>query len=103
MSEAVIITLIGKPDCHLCDTARAVINRVVAAAHDNNLDVELAEVDITTDPAMARKHGEEIPVVLVNGSIYAALEVQEDKLAYAVLHEREVARAKSRRWWRRKK
>jgi len=56
------VTLYGKPGCHLCDDARAVIARV-RESHE----FELKEVDITVDPGLFRRYGERIPVVEVNG------------------------------------
>lgn len=103
MPEAVAVTLIGKPDCHLCDEAKEIIARVREAAADSNIALTYAERNILDDAQLAEKYGEEIPVVLVNGSVYASLYVHEDKLAYAILHERDRMRARSRRWWRRKR
>ena len=53
-----VVTLYGKPGCHLCDEARAAL----AAA-----DVEAMEVDISADPRLAARYGELIPVVEVDG------------------------------------
>ncbi len=56
------LTLYGKPGCHLCDEARAMIE-VVRAEHA----FELREVDVSLDPALQRIYGERIPVVEVEG------------------------------------
>jgi glutaredoxin len=56
------VTLYGKPGCHLCDDARAVIARV-RESHE----FELKEVDITLDPGIYHRYGERIPVVAVDG------------------------------------
>ena len=57
-----VVTLYGKPGCHLCDDARAVIEQV-RAEHA----FELREVDISIDPGLFRQYGERIPVVAVDG------------------------------------
>jgi glutaredoxin len=57
-----VVTLYGKPGCHLCDDARAVI-----AGLRESHDFELKEVDITLDPGLFRAYGERIPVVEVDG------------------------------------
>jgi len=57
-----VVTLYGKPGCHLCDDARAVIDRVRA-----DHEFELKEVDISLDPGLFRAYGERIPVVAVDG------------------------------------
>ncbi|WP_167143124.1 glutaredoxin family protein [Canibacter zhoujuaniae] len=101
MSEtAVPLTLVGRNDCHLCTDAKAVIETVIVAAKDSDIAIEYREVSIDDDQDFAEKYGEDIPVVLVNGNVYASHIVYEDKLAYAVLYERDrIARSK-RRWWR---
>ena len=73
------VTLYGKPGCHLCDDARAVVARVCA-----ELGEEYAEVDITTDPELARRFGEEIPVTFVDGSQHDFWRVDADRLARAL-------------------
>jgi glutaredoxin len=72
------LTLYGKPGCHLCDDARAVIERVRA---ERPFDLE--EVDITLDPALHRRYGERIPVLELAGE-----ELFEYFVDEAVLRER---------------
>ena len=52
------IVLYGKPGCHLCDDARAVLERVGAT---------FTEIDITTDDALHATYLERIPVVVLDG------------------------------------
>jgi glutaredoxin len=56
------ITLYGKPGCHLCHDAQAVVKRVLAGR-----DVQLEEVDVTLDPVLFAAYGERIPVVAIDG------------------------------------
>ena len=56
------MTLYGKPGCHLCDDARAVVERV-RAEHP----FELREVDVSLDPRLNREYGERIPVLALDG------------------------------------
>jgi glutaredoxin len=56
------LTLYGKPGCHLCDEARAVVSEALAGR-----DVDLKEVDVTLDPVLERRFGERIPVLAVDG------------------------------------
>jgi glutaredoxin len=56
------VTLYGKPGCHLCEDARAVVEAVRAER-----GFELEEIDISLDPLLFRRYGERIPVVLVAG------------------------------------
>jgi glutaredoxin len=73
-----LVTLYGKPGCHLCDDARGVVERV-RAEHP----FELREVDITLDPALHREYGERIPVLELDGEELFEFFVEE-----AVLVER---------------
>ncbi len=57
-----IVTLYGKPGCHLCEDAKAVIEEV-RAAHPFDLE----EVDVSIDPGLHREYGERIPVVAIDG------------------------------------
>ena len=52
------LVLLGKPGCHLCDDARAVLERTGAS---------FAEVDITTDDALHATYLERIPVIVLDG------------------------------------
>jgi glutaredoxin len=73
------VTLYGKPGCHLCDDAREIIARVCAelgAAYD--------EVDITTDPALQHRYGEQIPVTFVDGAQHDFWRVDEHRLRAAL-------------------
>ncbi len=45
------ITLIGKPDCHLCDVAEEIVGSVLAELPDEVADrIELREASIADDP-----------------------------------------------------
>jgi glutaredoxin len=57
-----VVTLYGKPGCHLCDDARAV---VVAARDERRF--ELREVDVSLDPVLHGRYGARIPVVEIDG------------------------------------
>ena len=68
-------TLYGKPGCHLCDAARAVIERVRT---DHPFD--LREVDVTLDPELNRAYGERIPVLELDGEELFEFFVDEAEL-----------------------
>ncbi|MBW8485028.1 glutaredoxin family protein [Actinomadura parmotrematis] len=79
----VTITLIGKPGCHLCDDARAVVERVAA-----DLGAVVEERDITVSEEDRRAYWEQIPVTLVNGVQHDFWRVDEARLRAAVLASR---------------
>jgi glutaredoxin len=70
-----VVTLYGKPGCHLCDDARAVIERVRAER-----GFELEEVDVSLDPVLHRRYGERIPVVALNGEELCEFFVEDASL-----------------------
>jgi len=76
------LTLIGKPDCHLCDVAREVVETVVADLPDDSVVVE--ERSILDDPALYEQWWEKIPVVLVDGELHAHWRVSPDRLRAAL-------------------
>ena len=62
MSARPTITLYGRPGCHLCDEARAVLERVRA-----EIPFEVQSVNIEEDEALLRTYLERIPVVALDG------------------------------------
>lgn len=70
-----LITLIGKPDCHLCHDARAVLARVCG-----DLGLTWSEVSILDDPALYDEFWEKIPVVQVDGRTVDFWTVDEERL-----------------------
>ena len=69
------VTLYGRPDCHLCDEARAALERV-RATHP----FMLAEVDIEADDELFKRYLERIPVVAVDGEERFELFVEDEAL-----------------------
>jgi glutaredoxin len=65
------LTLYGRPDCHLCDDARAVLDRV-GAPYD--------EVNIEQDDDLFKRYLERIPVVTLDGEALFEFFVDEDAL-----------------------
>jgi Glutaredoxin-like domain (DUF836) len=76
------LTLIGKPDCHLCDVAREVIELVVAELPEGAVEVE--ERSILDDPALYATWWEKVPVVLIDGELHAHWRVSADRLRAAL-------------------
>jgi hypothetical protein len=76
------LTLIGKPDCHLCDVAREVVESVVADLPEDAVDVD--ERSILEDPALYELWWEKIPVVLIDGSMHAHWRVSPERLRAAL-------------------
>jgi glutaredoxin len=82
------VTLIGKPGCHLCDDARAVIDSVLAELPEGGPVVRVEERDILQDPALREQYAEEIPVVLIDGRMHTYWRVDPSRLRTALLEGR---------------
>ncbi len=76
------LTLISKPDCHLCDVAREIVDTVVADLPDGAVDVQ--EASILDDPALYEQWWEKIPVVLIDGRLHAHWRLSADRLRTAL-------------------
>jgi glutaredoxin len=69
------VTLYGKPGCHLCEEAHA----VVVAVRERR-PFELEEVDITRDPELEARYRERIPVVAIDGREALELVIEATEL-----------------------
>lgn len=74
------VTLLGKPGCHLCDDARAVVAGVLADLPE----VAFEEKSILDDPDLLDAYAEEIPVVLIDGRVHTIWRVDENRLRAAL-------------------
>ena len=74
------VLLLGKPGCHLCDDARAVVAEVLT----DFPAVEFEERSILDDPALRDAYAEEIPVVLVDGRVHTIWRVDPARLRKAL-------------------
>jgi glutaredoxin len=65
------LVLFGRPGCHLCDDARAALQRI---GHP------FEEVDIESDDGLLRRYLERIPVVVLDGEELSVYFVDEGDL-----------------------
>lgn len=73
------VTLIGKPGCHLCDRARAVVVPVCAETN-----APFSELSVLDDPELMDRFGEFIPVVLIDGEQHDFYRINPDRLRRAL-------------------
>ena len=73
------ITLLSRPGCHLCDSAREVIARVAG-----DLGVPWEERDITSSAADMQEYWDKIPVTLIDGVQHDFWRVSEERLRAAL-------------------
>ena len=75
--EVTALILYTRPGCHLCDDMKATIQRVARASPD---PIAIEEIDISSDPELERRYGEEIPVLFVEGRKAAKYRITEGEL-----------------------
>jgi len=74
MSRDAVVTLFGRPGCHLCDEARLGLEKLLS----DGARFELHEVDIERDDLLHREMLELIPVIEVNGARVSELIFEPD-------------------------
>ena len=75
MTRSQRVTVVGKPDCHLCEQAIEVVAQLC-----EQLGQEFRVVSITEDPNLADLYWEKIPVILVDGEPFDFWRVNRDRL-----------------------
>lgn len=75
MPNPIRVEVLSRPGCHLCDEARAVIERV-----SDRYQLELRVINIETEPELEAAYGWEIPVVFIEGNKAFKYRVDEKEL-----------------------
>lgn len=96
----IALTLLTKPGCHLCDDARAVVDRVVSEVRRERVTeasdpvteasdpvITVTESSILDDPNLTERYAEEIPVLLIDGVVHNIWRIDPERLR-AALHIR---------------
>lgn len=73
------VRLYTRTNCHLCDLARADLERICA-----DVAVAFDEVDVDTDPALTAEYGDRVPVIVVDGREHGCFQVEEPRLRAAL-------------------
>ena len=71
-----LVRLYARPDCHLCDEARAGLEELRA----DGVSFELEEVDIESDDELMKRFLERIPVIELDGEIVSELHLDANGL-----------------------
>jgi hypothetical protein len=81
------LTLIGKPGCHLCEDAESAIERVLAPFTEANpsVSVSMIQHNILNDAELAVRYSEEIPVLLINGTVHNYWRIDEERFMRALI------------------
>jgi coenzyme F420-reducing hydrogenase gamma subunit len=75
------VQVLSRGGCHLCEDAIGVV-----AALCKELQESFEIVDVDGDTALKERHGDEVPVVLVDGAIVGFWRIQPEALRSALLH-----------------
>jgi glutaredoxin len=70
------VTLYARPDCHLCDQARAQLEALRAEGRA----FELEEVNIDSDDRLLTRYLERVPVIELDGEIVSELGLDSGEL-----------------------
>ena len=62
------LTLYSRPGCHLCEEMRREVEELLG-----DLPREWDVVDVDSDPDLARRYGESIPILFVNEHLFAKI------------------------------
>jgi hypothetical protein len=81
VTSKIELTLIGKPGCHLCDDAEAVVAEVLSEFGNH---VSLIKQNILDDDALFARYSEEIPVLLINGKVHNYWRIDPERLRSAL-------------------
>lgn len=79
----VTVEMMGKPGCHLCDDARAIVSSVL----DDFPETEFVEHNILDDAELFETLKNDIPVVVVNGRRHAKWRVDANEFRAAIEKE----------------
>jgi len=69
------VTIYSRPDCHLCDRAKEVVERC-----KEKVDFTMEAVDISQDAELLARYRHDIPVILLDGKEIARHFVRERQL-----------------------
>ena len=75
----IVVTLYSRPECHLCDEMKAVVERV-AQSLSRAIPLTVDVVDVSADPQLEGRYGVYIPVLLIAGKKAAKHRVSEEEL-----------------------
>ncbi|MHA7261779.1 glutaredoxin family protein [Arthrobacter sp. TMN-37] len=69
------VVLVTKPQCHLCEDARAVVDRVTTS-----LGLRWREQSVTDAPELLERFAEELPVLMIDGVQRDFWTIDEERL-----------------------
>ena len=82
MVSEITLTLIGKPGCHLCEDAEAVVATVRGTLPELPITVE--KLSIEDDKDLFDSYWDQIPVLLINGKVHNYWLIDPERLTTAL-------------------
>lgn len=73
------VRIYTRTDCHLCDVAKAEVDRICT-----DLGIGFTVVDVDSVPELRAEYGDRVPVILVDGCEHAQYRVDEQRLRAAL-------------------
>ena len=77
------VVVYTRQGCHLCDVAIAVVEQVCA-----DMGEDFVGIDIDSEPALAARYSDDVPVVSVDGALVGQWRIQERALKRALKKRR---------------
>ena len=84
------LTLMSRPGCHLCEEMRREVDGLLAGEPH-----EWEVVDVDSEPELARRYGDSIPVLFVNGHLFAKIRVPRLSSKLRLLRSASASRAEA--------
>ena len=76
------LTLLGRRDCELCEQMHEAIVRLARIVPLPPLEV----LDVDADPQLRRRHGLDVPVLLIDGTVVCRHRLDESELKRLLRH-----------------
>jgi hypothetical protein len=77
------LTLLGRADCELCEQMHAALVRLARTLALPPLEVR----DVDADPQLRRRHGLDVPVLLIDGTVVCRHRLDEAELRRLLRHD----------------
>jgi len=78
-AESVLVEIYSKPDCHLCEEAKATLLKM-----RRRYGFQLREVNVANEAALLDEYGTRIPLIFVDGRLVCKYVVDEAALVKSV-------------------
>jgi hypothetical protein len=73
------VQVLSREGCHLCSEAMVIVADVCAAVGES-----FEVIDVDGDPVLRERHGDEVPVVIVDGEVVGFWRIQADAVRSAL-------------------